>query len=243
MPYSGETQCKHSGSSSLTSCPTSILGLIKLTSIGRLEGKSSGSGGISLTWCQGLDSSGSASRRQPPRRACSIYAALPPPSTPNPPPRFSGTLNSTVWTPLSTLFTLSAPSVNTGEKMSFSAGATVAATWAEMVGLRKRELSRVGPLRRNTWRRRPLPPSSAWHLVPIQPPKRLLEHSNAITRHIPPKLKRCLTSVQKWSKVWEFGGVRCALVFHLQRLFQYLTVVVRACINCAWIMHAHTTSI
>lgn len=42
-------------------------------------GDSSGSGGILLTWCQGLNSVGSAWRRQLPRRACSIYAALPPP--------------------------------------------------------------------------------------------------------------------------------------------------------------------
>lgn len=41
-------------------------------------GDSSGCVGILLTWCQGLNSVGSASRRQPPRRARSIYAALPP---------------------------------------------------------------------------------------------------------------------------------------------------------------------
>lgn len=43
-------------------------------------GDSNGSIGILLTRCQGLNSVGSASRRQPPRRACSIYAALPHPT-------------------------------------------------------------------------------------------------------------------------------------------------------------------
>lgn len=50
------------------------------------------------------------------------------------------------------------------KKMSFSANAAVAATWAE-VGLRKRELSRLGIFRRNSLRR---PPShlSSCHLIP-----------------------------------------------------------------------------
>lgn len=152
MPYIQfrKRQSKHRGRNSLTCCPTSILGLIK-THIHRPSGRvSSGSGGILFTWCQGLNSVGSALRRQPPRRACSIYAALPPtpPSTPNPPPWFTGTLNSTVWTPLSNLFTLGALST---KKMSFSASVIVATTWAE-VGLRKRELSRLGLFRRNTHR-------------------------------------------------------------------------------------------
>lgn len=43
-------------------------------------GDSSCSIGILLTRCQGLNSVGSASSRQPPRRACSIYAALPHPT-------------------------------------------------------------------------------------------------------------------------------------------------------------------
>lgn len=67
-------------------------------------GDSSGCVGILLTWCQGLNSVGSASRRQ---QGLAPFMPLYPRPTP---PRFSGTLNSTVWTPLSNISTLWAPS-------------------------------------------------------------------------------------------------------------------------------------
>jgi len=76
------------------------------------------------------------------------------------------------------------------QKMSFSPSAIVAATWAE-VGLRKRELSRLGLFRRNTKKPLPLPPSS-WHVLPIKPPVHHPQSSyNSITWHIPLKLRRC----------------------------------------------------
>lgn len=101
-------QSKQRSRNSLTCCPTSILGLIK-THIHRLSGReSNGSGGILLTWCQGLNSVGSASRRQPPPKGLLhlCFSTRTPPSTPNPPPWFTGTWNSTVWTPLSDLSSL-----------------------------------------------------------------------------------------------------------------------------------------
>lgn len=98
------------------------------------------SSGILLTWCQGLKSVGSASKRQAPCRACSIYDALPP----LPPAYFTGSLNSSVKTPFVKFIHCS---ISLTPKMSFSTGGTGAATWNE-VGPRKRELTRLGLLRR-----------------------------------------------------------------------------------------------
>lgn len=175
-----KTQSKHGGRNSLTCCHTSIFGLIKPTSTGRLEKK-----GILLTWCQGLNSVGSASKRQPPQRACSIYAVLPTPHPPHP-----HTLNSTVWTPLSNLFTLGVLST---KKMSFSASAIVATTWA------------LGRESCQDWDcleeilKDDSPPSS-WHF--IQPPVHHLQLCyNAITQHIPLKLRRCEASGRNWGNV------------------------------------------